>query len=154
MIEYHNKYNVDTRIARIFNTYGPKMDKNDGRVVSNLINQALMNNDLTIYGNGAQTRSFCYIDDQIDGLIKLMNSNYIYPVNIGNPYEINMKQLASIILKLTESSSSIVYKELPSDDPTNRKPDITKARNILNWDPKYDLEKGLLKTIEYFRREL
>jgi len=151
MMEYHNQYNVDTRIARIFNTYGPKMDKNDGRVVSNLINQALTNSDLTIYGNGEQTRSFCYIDDQLDGLIKLMNSDYVYPVNIGNPYEINMMQLANTILKLTKSSSSIVYKELPSDDPTNRKPDISRAKNILNWDPKYDLEKGLMKTIEYFR---
>jgi UDP-glucuronate decarboxylase len=150
-MEYHSQYNVDIRIARIFNTYGPKMDKNDGRVVSNLINQALSNSDLTIYGNGEQTRSFCYIDDQIDGLVRLMNSDYIYPVNIGNPYEINMMQLASSILKLTGSSSSIVYKELPSDDPTNRKPDISRARNILNWDPKYDLENGLMKTIEYFR---
>lgn len=150
-MEYHSQYNVDTRIARIFNTYGPKMDKNDGRVVSNLINQALSNSDLTIYGNGEQTRSFCYINDQIDGLVRLMNSDYIYPVNIGNPYEINMMQLASSILKLTGSSSSIVYKELPSDDPTNRKPDISRARNILNWDPKYDLENGLMKTIEYFR---
>ena len=150
-MEYHSQYNVDTRIARIFNTYGPKMDKNDGRVVSNLINQALSNSDLTIYGNGEQTRSFCYIDDQIDGLVRLMNSDYIYPVNIGNPYEINMMQLASSILKLTGSSSSIVYKDLPSDDPTNRKPDISRARNILNWDPKYDLENGLMKTIEYFR---
>jgi UDP-glucuronate decarboxylase len=151
MIEYHNQHNVDIRIARIFNTYGPKMDKNDGRVVSNLINQALTNNDLTIYGNGEQTRSFCYIEDQINGLIKLMNSDYIYPVNIGNPYEINMKQLANTILCLTKSKSRIVYKELPSDDPTNRKPDISRARNILNWDPKYDLENGLTKTIEYFR---
>jgi UDP-glucuronate decarboxylase len=154
MIEYHNQHNVDIRIARIFNTYGPKMDKNDGRVVSNLINQALTNNDLTIYGNGEQTRSFCYIDDQIDGLVRLMNSDYIYPINIGNPYEINMKKLADTILKLTESKSKIVYKELPFDDPTNRKPDITKAKNILNWEPKYDLENGLMKTIEYFRRGL
>jgi UDP-glucuronate decarboxylase len=151
MMEYHNQYNVDTRIARIFNTYGPKMDKNDGRVVSNLINQALTNSDLTIYGNGEQTRSFCYIDDQLDGLIKLMNSDYVYPVNIGNPYEINMMQLANTILNLTKSSSRIVYKELPSDDPTNRKPDISRAKNILNWDPKYELEKGLIETIEYFR---
>jgi UDP-glucuronate decarboxylase len=154
MMEYHNQYNINIRIARIFNTYGPKMDKNDGRVVSNLINQALTNSDLTIYGNGDQTRSFCYIDDQIDGLVKLMNSDYIYPVNIGNPYEINMKQLANTILKLTESKSRIIYKELPSDDPTNRKPDITKAKNILNWDPKYELEKGLMKTIEYFSQEI
>jgi len=154
IMEYHSQYNVDTRIARIFNTYGPKMDKNDGRVVSNLINQALSNSDLTIYGNGEQTRSFCYIDDQIDGLIKLMNSDYIYPVNIGNPYEINMMQLARSILNLTKSNSRIVYKELPSDDPTNRKPDISRAKNILNWDPKYDLEKGLIKTIEYFSQKL
>ena len=151
MIEYHNQHNVDIRIARIFNTYGPKMDKNDGRVVSNLINQALNNNDLTIYGNGEQTRSFCYIEDQINGLIKLMNSDYVYPVNIGNPYEINMKQLANTILCLTKSKSRIIYKDLPSDDPTNRKPDISRARNILNWEPKYDLENGLTKTIEYFR---
>jgi UDP-glucuronate decarboxylase len=154
MMEYHNQYNIEIRIARIFNTYGPKMDKNDGRVVSNLINQALNNSPLTIYGSGEQTRSFCYIDDQIDGLIKLMNSDYIYPVNIGNPYEINMKQLAETILKLTKSNSIIVYKELPSDDPTNRKPDISRAKKILNWDPKYVLEKGLMKTIEYFSQKL
>lgn len=154
MMEYHNQYNIEIRIARIFNTYGPKMDKNDGRVVSNLINQALSNSPLTLYGNGEQTRSFCYIDDQINGLIKLMNSDYIYPLNIGNPYEINMKQLAETILKLTKSNSIIVYKELPSDDPTNRKPDISRAKNILNWEPKYDLEKGLMKTIEYFSQKL
>jgi UDP-glucuronate decarboxylase len=154
MMEYHNQYNIEIRIARIFNTYGPKMDKNDGRVVSNLINQALNNSPLTLYGNGEQTRSFCYIDDQIDGLIKLMNSDYIYPVNIGNPYEINMKQLAETILKLTKSNSAIVYKELPSDDPTNRKPDISRAKKILNWEPKYVLEKGLMKTIEYFSQKL
>ena len=154
IMEYHNQYNVDTRIARIFNTYGPKMDKDDGRVVSNLINQALNNNDMTIYGNGEQTRSFCYINDQIDGLVKLMISNYVYPVNIGNPYEINMKQLAATILNLTKSKSGIIYKKLPSDDPTNRKPDISRAKNILNWNPKYDLENGLMKTIEYFMEEL
>jgi len=150
IMEYHNQYNVNTRIVRIFNTYGPKMDKNDGRVVSNFINQALNNEDITLYGNGEQTRSFCYIDDQIDGLIKLMNSDYIYPVNIGNPYELTIKELASIILKLTKSNSKIIYKDLPLDDPTNRKPDITKARNILHWEPTYDLEEGLIKTIHYF----
>ena len=149
-MEYHNQYNVDTRIVRIFNTYGPKMDKNDGRVVSNFINQALNNENITLYGNGEQTRSFCYIDDQIDGLIKLMNSNYNYPVNIGNPYELNVKELANIILNLTKSNSKIIYVDLPLDDPTNRKPDITKAKNILNWEPTYDLEKGLIKTIKYF----
>ena len=150
VMEYHNQYNVDTRIVRIFNTYGPKMDKNDGRVVSNFINQALNNENITLYGNGEQTRSFCYIDDQIDGLIKLMNSNYNYPVNIGNPYELNVKELANIILNLTKSNSKIIYVDLPLDDPTNRKPDITKAKNILNWEPTYDLEKGLIKTIKYF----
>ena len=148
--EYHNKHNVDVRIVRIFNTYGPKMDKKDGRVVTNFINQALNNEDITLYGNGEQTRSFCYIDDQIDGLIKLMDSNYILPINIGNPHEITVKELADIILKLTNSKSKIVYKNLPSDDPTNRKPDITKAKNILKWSPKYDLENGIIKTIEYF----
>lgn len=150
IMEYHNQYNVNTRIVRIFNTYGPKMDKNDGRVVSNFINQALNNEDITLYGNGEQTRSFCYIDDQIDGLIKLMNSDYVYPVNIGNPYELTIKELASIVLKLTKSNSKIMYKDLPLDDPTNRKPDITKARNILHWEPTYDLEEGLDKTIQYF----
>ena len=152
VMEYHKQYNIDTRIVRIFNTYGPKMDKNDGRVVSNFINQALNNDDITLYGDGEQTRSFCYIDDQLDGLIKLMNSDYIYPMNIGNPIELNVKELAKIILNLTNSNSKLIYKELPSDDPTNRKPDITKARNLLNWEPKYDLEKGLINTIEYFRK--
>jgi UDP-glucuronate decarboxylase len=150
VVEYHNKYNIDTRIVRIFNTYGPKMDKNDGRVVSNFINQALNNEDITLYGNGEQTRSFCYIDDQIDGLIKLMNSNYNYPINIGNPYEITVKELANKILKITKSQSRIIYKDLPLDDPTNRKPDITKAKTILQWEPICDLEKGIMKTIEYF----
>jgi UDP-glucuronate decarboxylase len=148
--EYHNKYNVDVRIVRIFNTYGPKMDKNDGRVVTNFINQALNNEDITLYGNGNQTRSFCYIDDQIDGLMKLMASNYVYPINIGNPHEITVKELSTLILQLTNSKSKIVYKDLPSDDPTNRKPDITKAKNILKWEPKYDLEKGIIQTINYF----
>jgi len=150
-MEYHNRYSMDTHIVRIFNTYGPKMDKNDGRVVSNFINQALNKRDITLYGNGEQTRSFCYIDDQIAGLIKLMNSEYPYPVNIGNPHEIKVKQLAEIILILTGSSSVIRYTDLPLDDPTNRKPDITKARAVLDWEPTYDLEQGLLKTIAYFR---
>jgi UDP-glucuronate decarboxylase len=150
MMEYHNKYDVDTRIVRIFNTYGPRMDKEDGRVVSNFINQAINNKDITLYGNGEQTRSFCYIEDQLNGLIKLMNSKYIYPVNIGNPYELTVKELANKIIQLTKSESKIVYKILPQDDPTNRKPDITKANEILDWNPKYDLESGLLKTIEYF----
>jgi len=151
VMEYHNQHNVDTRIVRIFNTYGPKMDKNDGRVVTNFINQALNDKDITLYGDGEQTRSFCYIDDQIDGLIKLMNSDYIYPINIGNPHEITVKELASITLRLTNSNSKIVYENLPIDDPTNRKPDITRANNILGWYPNYNLEEGLIRTIEYFR---
>jgi UDP-glucuronate decarboxylase len=150
IMEYYNKYNIDIKIVRIFNTYGPKMDENDGRVVSNFINQAINNQDITIYGNGDQTRSFCYIDDLIDGLVNLMQSDYHLPINIGNPNELNVKELANIIIKLTNSKSKLIYKDLPSDDPTNRRPDIKKANNILNWSPKYDLEKGLVKTIDYF----
>lgn len=151
MMDYHKKYGVNIRIARIFNTYGPKMDKNDGRVVSNLINQAINNEEVTLYGLGEQTRSFCYIEDQLDGLIKLMNTEYVYPVNIGNPFEITVKELVNIIMRLTNSTSNIVYKELPADDPTNRRPDITKAKEILLWSPKVDLEVGILKTIDYFK---
>ena len=150
MMDYHHKYGVDIRIVRIFNTYGPQMDKDDGRVVSNFINQALNNQDITLYGDGSQTRSFCYIDDQLNGLIKLMNSDYIYPINIGNPYELTVKELSHIIINLTKSKSNIVYKPLPLDDPTNRRPDISLAKEILNWEPKYDLELGIVKTIEYF----
>jgi UDP-glucuronate decarboxylase len=152
MMDYHKQYNVDIRIVRIFNTYGPKMDKYDGRVVSNFINQAINNTNITLYGNGQQTRSFCYIEDLINGIIRLMNTPYNYPVNIGNPYEITVTELANIIIKLTNSKSSIVYETLPSDDPTNRRPDITKARNILKWEPTYELEDGIMKTIEYFAR--
>jgi len=151
VMDYHNQYNVDTRIVRIFNTYGPKMDKDDGRVVTNFINQALKNENITLYGNGEQTRSFCYIDDLIDGLIKLMDSNYVYPMNLGNSHEITVKELANIILKLTKSDSKIIYKDLPLDDPTNRRPDISKAKNILHWEPKCVLEKGIIKTIEFFK---
>lgn len=150
MMDYHKKYGVDIRIARIFNTYGPNMDKNDGRVVSNFINQALNNEDITLYGTGNQTRSFCYIDDQIDGLIKLMNSSYVYPINIGNPHEITVMELATLIIQLTHTKSKIVYNELPSDDPTNRCPDIKKAKEILRWEPKYLLKDGIEKTINYF----
>lgn len=152
MMDYHKQYNVDIRIVRIFNTYGPKMDKYDGRVVSNFINQALNNTNITLYGNGQQTRSFCYIEDLINGIIRLMNTPYNYPVNIGNPYEITVTELANIIIKLTNSKSSIVYETLPSDDPTNRRPDICKAREILRWEPTYELEDGIMKTIEYFAR--
>lgn len=150
MMDYHKQHNVDIRIVRIFNTYGPRMDKYDGRVVSNFINQAIHNEDITLYGNGGQTRSFCYIEDLLNGLIGLMESTYTQPMNIGNPYEISVAELANIIIRLTNSKSSIVYQPLPSDDPTNRRPDITRARELLQWEPTYDLEAGIVKTIEYF----
>ena len=151
MMEYHRNCDVDIRIARIFNTYGPKLNPNDGRVVSNFITQALSNKNITIYGDGKQTRSFCYIDDTVDGLIKLMNNDCIGPINIGNPDEKTIMQLANIIIELTDSKSRIIYVEKPQDDPSNRKPDITKAINILKWEPKISLRNGLLKTINYFK---
>lgn len=154
MMDYHTKFNIDIRIVRIFNTYGPNMDKHDGRVVTNFIYQMLLNKDITVYGNGMQTRSFCYIDDQIDGLIKLMASDYIYPVNIGNPNEITINYLICILQNLISSKSKITYRSLPSDDPTNRKPDITLAKKILHWEPKYDLKNGLMKTIEHIKSEI
>jgi len=150
MMDFHRKYNVDTRIARIFNTYGPQMDKTDGRVISNFINQSLRHENITIYGDGSQTRSFCYITDQINGLVKLMNSDCISPINIGNPNELTVKQVAKKIIELNQSRSKLLYLPLPKDDPTNRKPDITKANMILNWDPYVKFEEGLLLTIDYF----
>ena len=150
MMDFHRKYNIDIRIARIFNTYGPYMDKTDGRVISNFINQALKNMDITIYGNGSQTRSFCYITDQINGLVKLMNSNYCKPVNIGNPNELTIKEVAFKIIELTNSKSKLIHLQLPKDDPTNRKPDITLAKRILEWKPYINFNNGLMKTIEYF----
>lgn len=153
MIEYNRVHNVEVRIARIFNTYGPNMNKDDGRVVSNFINQILENKDITIYGDGSQTRSFCYVDDMVDGLIKLMESEfYRGPINIGNPHEITIKELAEIILKIIPVSKSIIkYNDLPSDDPTKRKPCIEKAKNLINWEPKICLEDGLTRTINYFK---
>jgi len=150
MTEYNKYNNVDIRIARIFNTYGPNMDKNDGRVVSNFINQCINNEDITIYGGGLQTRSFCYIDDMVKGLIKLMNSGYIGPVNLGNPNELTIKQLATTVKELVQSSSKIIHHDLPTDDPKNRKPDITKALKLLDWEPIINLEEGLKLTIDYF----
>ena len=150
MMDFHRKYNVDTRIARIFNTYGPQMDKTDGRVISNFINQSLRHENITIYGDGSQTRSFCYITDQINGLVKLMNSDCISPINIGNPNELTVKQVAEKVIELNQSRSKLLYLPLPKDDPTNRKPDITKANMILNWDPYVKFEEGLLLTIDYF----
>ena len=152
MIEYFNKYNINIKIARIFNTYGPNMDINDGRVITNFINQIIHNNDITVYGTGTQTRSFCYIDDQINGLVKLMESNYNLPINIGNPHEIKIIDLIYILFDIfnKDIKSKIVYKPLPSDDPTQRKPDITLAKKILGWEPKIGLNEGLIKTIKYF----
>jgi UDP-glucuronate decarboxylase len=150
--DYHRQYKIDTRIARIFNTYGPKMSATDGRVVSNFIVQAIKGEDITIYGKGTQTRSFCYVDDLIDGLIKLFESEENFdPVNLGNPTPINMIDLADEIINLTDSNSTIVYKDLPQDDPVDRLPDISKARNILKWQPAVNRQEGLKKTIEYFK---
>ena len=154
MMEYHRNCGVDIRIARIFNTYGPNLNKNDGRVISNFIVQSLRNDDITVYGDGSQTRSFCYVEDTVNGLIKLMNSGYNMPVNIGNPNEMTIKEIAEEILKLTESDSKIVYMDLPKDDPTRRRPDISKANEILDWKPNVKLEEGLIRTIEYFRNIL
>ena len=154
-MDFHRQYGTDIRIARIFNTYGPRMSINDGRVVSNFIVQSLTNKDLTIYGNGEQVRSFCYVDDLINGLIKLFfKNNCHYPVNIGNPDPISMEYLAIEIIKLTNSDSKISYMPLPSDDPINRLPDISKAMDQLNWKPTINRGEGLKKTIEYFTQEL
>ncbi len=153
MMDYHRQYGVDIRIIRIFNTYGPNMDPKDGRVVSNCIVQAINGEDITIYGDGSQTRSFCYVSDLVDGAIKMMNNNrgFIGPVNLGNPSERTVLNLAEMVLEMTGSKSKITYKELPSDDPVKRKPDITKAQEILGWEPKVDIKDGLVKTIEYFK---
>jgi len=142
---------MTVRIARIFNTYGPNMDKDDGRVVSNFITQCLDNKDITIFGDGSQTRSFCYVDDTVDGLIRLMNGTTSGPINIGNPYEITVRELATrIVSMIPETKSEVVMRELPSDDPTRRCPDITKAQTILGWTPKVDLVEGLRRTIAAF----
>ena len=151
MMDYHRQNNVDIRIIRIFNTYGPDMAPNDGRVVSNFILQALKNEDITIYGDGSQTRSFCYVDDLVDGMIKMMESSFIGPINLGNPSERKIIDFAKLIIKLTRSKSKIVYKPLPADDPTQRKPDIKLAKEKLDWEPKIDIKEGLIKTIEYFK---
>ena len=149
---WSRKFGVQTRIARIFNTYGPRMNSQDGRVVPDFIIPALKNEPLTLYGNGNQTRSFCYVDDQVDGLLKLLHSNVnADPVNIGNPQEISISELAKIVTRLAKSPSTIKYGPLPEDDPQRRRPDISKAKKLLNWSPKIQLEEGLLKTIEYFK---
>ena len=152
---YRDYNNTNVGIARIFNTYGPRMLPNDGRVVSNFICQALQGEDLTIYGDGSQTRSFCFISDMVNGLTKLMESGQPGPINLGNPHEVTIKELAETILKLIRTDKSkIVYKDLPQDDPTRRRPDISLAKKALNWGPKIPLEDGLKATIAYFEEEL
>lgn len=154
--DYRRTYGTDVRVARIFNTYGPNMDPEDGRVVSNFIVKALQGKPLEIYGNGTQTRSFCYVDDMIVGLTSLMGSDkdIDLPINLGNPGEFTVEQLAQKVIELTKSSSKIVFKLLPQDDPTRRKPDITKARSVLGWEPKISLNDGLIKTVSYFQKIL
>ena len=151
--DYHRQNNVNIRVVRIFNTYGPRVHPNDGRVISNFIVQALTNQDITVYGQGKQTRSFCYVDDLIEGLIRMMNGpdDFIGPVNLGNPDEFSILELAEMIVRLTGSRSKIIFEPLPQDDPLQRQPDITLARERLNWEPKLNLEQGLKRTIEYFR---
>ena len=151
--DYHRKHNVDIKVMRIFNTYGPRMDIGDGRVASNFIVQALKGEDITIYGEGNQTRSFCFVDDLIEGMVRLMNSRdgFTGPVNIGNPGEFTIKELAEIVIDLTRTDSKIVYEPLPSDDPTQRKPLIDLAKKELDWEPKIMLREGLEKTIKYFK---
>ena len=154
--DYHRQHNVDIKVMRIFNTYGPRMDIGDGRVVSNFIIQALNNEDITIYGDGSQTRSFCYVDDLVEGMIRMMNSRdgFTGPVNVGNPEEFTILELANTVIRLTDSKSRIVFCDLPEDDPKQRKPDITLAKKELNWQPSTHLEEGLQKTIAYFRSVL
>lgn len=151
---YHRYHGLDTRIVRIFNTYGPRMRMDDGRVVPNFIKQALLKKSLTVFGDGSQTRSFCYVSDLIDGIYKLMRSDVNEPVNIGNPHEMSVLEFAKIIIKATGSSSEIDYESLPQDDPKVRRPDITRARELLNWEPEVPLERGLSKTIDWFRQEI
>jgi len=148
---YHNFHGVETRIVRIFNTYGPRMRLNDGRVLPAFIGQALRGQDLTVFGDGSQTRSFCFVDDLINGIVKLLESDYSKPVNIGNPSEITISQFAEEIISLTGTEQKVIYKDLPVDDPKQRKPDITKAKEILNWTPKVERSEGLKLTYEYFK---
>jgi dTDP-glucose 4,6-dehydratase len=148
---YHNFHGLETRIIRIFNTYGPRMRLNDGRVLPAFIGQALRGEDLTIFGDGSQTRSFCYVDDLVEGIVRLLHSDYAYPVNIGNPSEITIGEFAEEIIKLTGTNQKVVYKDLPTDDPKQRRPDISKARAILNWEPKIDRSEGLKRTYAFFK---
>lgn len=149
---YHRFHGLETRIVRIFNTYGPRMRLNDGRVIPAFMGQALRGEDLTVFGDGLQTRSFCYVDDQVEGIFKLLFSNYSYPVNIGNPHEITIKNFAEEIIKLTGTEQKIIYKELPTDDPLQRQPDIALAKKLLGWTPKVNREEGMQKTFNYFKQ--
>jgi dTDP-glucose 4,6-dehydratase len=148
---YRRYYNVDTRILRIFNTYGPRLQLNDGRVISNFMKQALRDEPLTVYGDGTQTRSFCYVSDEVDGILRLAKANTPGPVNIGNPTEFTILECAHMVLRVTGSQSEIVYQPLPQDDPKQRRPDISKARSLLGWEPNVSLEEGLKLSIDYFR---
>jgi len=148
---YHRFHGVETRIARIFNTYGPRMRLNDGRVIPAFMGQALRGEDLTVFGDGMQTRSFCYVDDQVEGIYRLLFSDYVNPVNIGNPNEITIKDFAQEIIKLTNTNQKIIYKELPEDDPLQRQPDISLAKKLLDWEPKVGREEGMQKTFNYFK---
>jgi dTDP-glucose 4,6-dehydratase len=151
---YHRYHGVNTKIVRIFNTYGPRMRLNDGRAVPAFMSQALRGEDITIFGSGQQTRSFCYVSDLVEGIIRLMESDVNDPVNIGNPHEMTIEQIAREILRLTGAKSRLVYRPLPEDDPKVRQPDITRARTLLSWEPKVSLEEGLTKTLDYFRMKL
>ena len=151
---YHRYHRVDTKIVRIFNTYGPRMRVKDGRAVPAFMSQALRNEDVTVFGDGTQTRSLCYITDLVEGIIKLMLSTENDPVNIGNPHEMTINEIAETIIRMTGSKSRIVFRPLPTDDPKQRRPDITRARTILEWEPKVALDAGVVKTIEYFRTKV
>ncbi len=151
---YHNYHNVETRIVRIFNTYGPRMRLDDGRALPTFMSQALRGEDVTVFGDGSQTRSFCYCDDLVDGIYRLLLSDYHKPVNIGNPVEISLKDFAEEVISLTGSKSKIIYEPLPQDDPKQRKPNITKAKELLSWEPKVDRSEGLKRTLEYFKKHI
>ena len=153
-LAYHRYHKLDTKIVRIFNTYGPRMRIRDGRAVPAFISQALLNQDVTVFGDGTQTRSFCFISDLVDGIIRLMLSKEHGPINIGNPQELTIEQIARKIIEMTGSKSKIIYQPLPTDDPKVRKPDITLARTLLGWEPKIPLEQGLGRTIDYFRTKV
>ena len=152
--DFYRKHNVEIKVVRIFNTYGPRMNPNDGRVISNFIVQAMLNKPITIYGKGEQTRSFCYVDDLIEGIIKVMQNSYIGPINLGSPNEITIRNLAGNIKKLINPSVELTYKDLPEDDPFQRKPDLSLAERLINWNPTIDINEGILKTKKWFENEI